>query len=685
MYIYWLFRSGSLLSFSLWLMLMMLWWIGGWGLLNIGFNWNELRNKAIVAWGTGLLTYLWLVNLVGRMLPPVWAFTLPAFLLAGGGMVLGGQPGQILRDFVQGVLDGWRMWLAFGVVAFIALEVEFGLLVFDEHKNLSLISTLAAGFIPAVNFYHPPQKLAYHYGFQLLGASLVRVGDMFPWVAFDVSKALVLAYVVLLGWLVGKAYLQRAWEQYLFIGAILFAGGTRYLLLLIPQPLLKYIDPVVTLWGTTAEFGRRLSQVLPVTWNVDGGPPTPWPTAFLSGMHNPAVMAHAGPGTFSFALLLLIWLLALRQRSWQSVMVFVPLLSMWALIWETSYGLIIVGTVLFLLGAWITRQKQWLSYAQGWVVAVVLSLGASLLQGGTLTEFFLKGVRWVSHARGVSVSMLPHGGKDVLGFSWRWPPAIVSSHLGPLPLFSPLGWLVALAEMGIGIVLLPWVLQWVWRRVRSAPETGWILGIYSIGALFGMVVPVFVRYRSDRDITRLTGFGLQLFTLFLVFALVRWGKEGRRDLFRAGLGSLALMMVSGIVLGGVQLSAIQRPDFGEKISRYDVEVSRQVWDKLPKDAIVFDPLGWPAVAVTGRVTRYGEWIYTPTPAFTDLVASPSLRKLRSEGYTHVYIPWEWWYILTSEQRKAFQDKCVKVVAESRLGPERDAHFRRLLDIRSCTP
>jgi len=36
MYIYWLFRSGSLLSFSLWLMLMMLWWIGGWGLLNIG-------------------------------------------------------------------------------------------------------------------------------------------------------------------------------------------------------------------------------------------------------------------------------------------------------------------------------------------------------------------------------------------------------------------------------------------------------------------------------------------------------------------------------------------------------------------------------------------------------------------------------------------------------------------------
>ncbi len=680
--LYWLFRSGSPLGFVPWLVVMALWWLGGWGLLGAGFEWKAPRERAVAAWGVGLLAYLWGVNVLGRVLPPVWAFALAAVLVALTGMAVERRPWRMARTFAAGVAAGWRLWLVFGVVFLVFLEIEFGILLFDEHKNLSLISTLAAGFIPAINFYDPSAYMPYHYGFQLLGASMVRLGDMFPWVAFDVSKALVWAYALVLLWLVGAMTVRGRVARTFFVAAAVLAGGTRYLLL--PPPLLAHLDGVVTLWGATAYFGNTLTEVLAALWQVSGGPPLPWPIAFLSGLRNPMVMGHAGPGTLSIAVLLLLWLLWPKMRSWHGVFVLTVMLSMWALVWETSYGLVMVGTVI--MTAWAAWRRRLTAPARWWLGASVASAPVVLLQGGTLTVVAGKVLRALLHvgeaAGAASSSATPAVG---MAFGLRWPPAIVSSHLGALSLFSPAAWVVALAEMGVGIVLLPWVLQWFGRRFRADRNAEWLMGAYVAGALFGMILPIFVRYSTDRDITRFTGFGLGLFSLLLALAVADWAEEGRWTLTYTGVGALLLMMVSGVVLGGLQLSAIQRPDFATSISRYDVEVSRQVWDTLPKDALVFDPRVWPAITITGRPTRYGEWLGYPSEAFEALVASPSLQELRLQGYTYVYVPYEWWDTLSPEAQAALQAPCVRLVAESRSGPEADAHFRRLLDIRACIP
>ncbi len=678
--IQWIFRSGSLVAFSLWLVVMLAWWIGGWGLLERGFRWSENKDRVLVAWGTGLMVYLWLVNMLGRWLPAEIGFSLPAVLIFVAGFVSVGSLKNLLQGFFLGLVEGWQRWLLFGVVTGIMLEVEFGLLVFDEYRNLPLISTLAAGYIPPRNFFDPTWPLAYHYAFHLLGASLVRLGGVFPWIAFDLSKALIFAYSLLLAWLVGKTYLQQGVFRWLFVGGYVFAGGTRYLLLLLPPPLLARLNKVVTLWGATASVANNLSDVLTGLWRIDGAPPLVWPMAFLSGIAPPFVMAH---GAF-LPFLLLIWLLLRRMNGRAGIGVLTILLSGWALAEETAYGLVVIGTGLW--AGWLMWRRSLFPRMRWWSLAVVFSLGVSAVQGGTLTQALLQ----VLVALGLlHVSVPPISpGSGGMAFGLRWPPAIVSAHLGALSLFQPSAWLVALFEMGVGVLLTPWVFQWVWRRARRREDPEVALMVFLLGGVVGFLFSVFVRYAFDRDIVHMSRLGIGLIFLLIPLALEEWYQEKRWALVQSGAWSLGLMMVPGVVLGALQLSAIQHPDFAQDISRYDAEVSREVWDRLPREALVFDPHGSRAVTVTGRFTRFGLWINQEYLEHQALVENPSVEELLRQGFRYAYVPHEWWYTLSPQERADLEQPCVRVVAES-IGPEDPAYhaprFRRLLDLSACNP
>jgi hypothetical protein len=61
-----------------------------------------------------------------------------------------------------------------------------GMAVFDEPKNLSIVSMMAAGDIPPA-LYECGSRFRISLRVQLLGASLVRLGGLQPWSAFDLQ------------------------------------------------------------------------------------------------------------------------------------------------------------------------------------------------------------------------------------------------------------------------------------------------------------------------------------------------------------------------------------------------------------------------------------------------------------------------------------------------------------------
>ena len=668
--LYWITFSGTLWAFLPWLFMVALWWWGGWALLSMGFQCPSRKNKAILAFGTGMMTYIWVGNLVTRWIQPKWGFFLPALLIALIGAWIERPFASSIRQWLNGIWDGRLFWGVTILLVGTFFEIEMGLLIFDHHKNLSLISTMAAGNLPPVNFYNPPEKMAYHYAFQFLGASLVREGNLFPWIAFAVAKAITLGYGIMLGGVVVAQCLHPLYQRLITFSAIVLGSGTRYLLLLIPPFLLRHIPSIAS--------SSSLLQ-----WR-ESGAPLAYPEAFMSGLKYPLLMGHAGPSNLSLTLFFMVWHLGGRWHKQRGVLLMTLLLSVWALAWESSYALVMLGVAtLWVLKKWQKRSRDLLP--AWWRNAAALSFGIALVQGGTLTQMAYKHVilRVLPSAAPPVTSLVTtlQGGEPL--FAPRWPPAVLSSHIGALSLFVPTNWIVIVAEAGIGIILLPWIVRWVVQKIESG-QFGTEVEIYAWAAGWGLLFPIFVRYAVDRDISRLTSFGLMFFLVMLSIAFWEWANAKRQLAYWAG-ASLALMAVPGVVLGGIQLSAIQRPRFGASISQYDVEIARQVWDRLPPKALIFDPRGWPAVAITGRLTRFGIWKGHESTMHHTLTKHPTVNGFLAAGFSYVYVPDEWWYDLTPEDQHELSRPCIIVVAESQSPPNAEGriYFRRLLDISKC--
>ncbi|HLE73648.1 MAG TPA: hypothetical protein VI688_05345, partial [Anaerolineales bacterium] len=134
---YW-YRDGNLLSLLPWLAAMAAVWLGGWLLATHAFR-LQARERLIVGLALGLVLYTWLANLLGHWLSPDLTFTLPALLLllVGGLLAWRRKEGPWLD---RGDLKIWP-WLLAGLgLIYVFLLWSKGLTLFDEHKNLSLIS-----------------------------------------------------------------------------------------------------------------------------------------------------------------------------------------------------------------------------------------------------------------------------------------------------------------------------------------------------------------------------------------------------------------------------------------------------------------------------------------------------------------------------------------------------------------
>ena len=675
---YWLRTDNPLLILG-WLTTAAVWTLGGWLIATHAFRLEE-RERLLVGFGIGLVMYLWFLNLLGHWVEATTTFVAAAFLVVGVGLAFawkGERP--ILR---RSDLRVWP-WIVVGLILMaIFARMARGMGIFDEPKNLSIVSTMAAGDIPPHHYLNSTVSFAYHYGFQLFGSSLMRLGGLLPWSAFDLSKAIAGAYLFLMLALLANRYLDSPWAGLLVAGILAFVTGTRFLLFLVPSGLMTQLDALIRVRSPDVVVGMPLSQAIYQGVVLDDGPPAPFLFAYMDGFGWPLVMAlQIGPSVVSFIILLLACLLAPRMRSRASFLILTILFSFWAMVWEASYGLfLIAGLPLAIISGWRQGRgtEEWVKWT---ILALFLSIPFALLQGGTISEMFRKMVLGL----GSSAAAIPGEPASLGGFALRWPPAVISKHLGSLEIFSPPELLVAILELGPVVLFTPWITRWVWKRYRQGD---WILGVAVLSAWLGFILPIIFSYEYDRDIVRFTEHGLWIWSLVLIIMTIEQASGQTKVFTKLASGGLVLMLLGGFVVAGSELSAASQLVLSEQgISYLDSYVARDVWDRLPPEIEVFDSLPWRATMITGRLTRVVQgnmsYNYGRSVEWEALRADPSVERFLANGFRYVYIDENWWNDLSDAARASLSAPCVQVVTEHVDGERGD--FRRLVNLDHCEP
>lgn len=692
---YW-YRDGSALSLLPWLGVMLLVALGGWLIATHTFR-LERRERLIVGLGLGVVLYTWLVNLFGHWLSPLAAFILPGLVLLAVGVVVAWRRSQgawlDLED-----LRVWP-WLLAGLALFwLFMLWGKGLVLFDEQKNLSLISIIAAGDIPPRFSLDDIGLLryVYHYGFHVFGASLMRLGGMLPWSAFDTAKAILWALALLLAGLLGRRTTGARWGGWALPAVLALASGTRYLLLLLPPGFLARADQEITLIGTSAFMNKPFSQALVSGWTVDGGPPMPYIFGFLNGIMDPLVMAHQGPNTLSVLIFLLAWLLLARLGARWSFLVMAAVFSMWALAWEATYALFLLGLFPFAAFTYWRTRSLAQPHLKPILYAALLSVPLVLSQGGTLTELardYLFGIQrpglfstsgvpetvggGLALANPSTIAVFPAPAVDILGFSLRWPPAVLSAHLGALNVFSPVQLVVALFELGPAVLFTPWISRWAWRRARAGD---WPLGVFLLSAWLGFLIPLFFAYKTDRDISRLGWQALLTWTLMLVILVGERAFRWKPFLQKAAVGGLALMVAGGVVVAGTQMTAVSSTQLADGFTELDAAIVKDIWGKYEHYDLIYGPLG-NATILTGQITGYLLGEFGETEYWSQFEREPHLQEFLDRRFKYIFIDSRWWNNLAPELQQEFEADCIEVSAE--VWDNSGVNFRRMLDLRAC--
>ena len=650
----------------------LLWAAGGWLIASAAFR-LEPGERVVVGAGTGLAIHLVAANLLAHVMPSGAAFAVSAILVfvLGLGLCLRHRPGCDPAD----VRRAWLQLVAWAALALVFTLIARGLGILDDRKNLALISLMANGNIPPPFYMDAATPFKYHYGSQLLGAELMSLGGMTPWSAFDGSKGILGGLAILLSWHLGRRLTHRAAGGYAMVALMVFGSGVRWLLLLAPSGWVAAASETIQLWGSGADTASNLAAALNSTWTVSGGPPVGIPFAFVNGMNEPLVLGiQAATAPMARALLFMLLLTLRRDRSAWAMLVWTSTLALLALTWETDF--LVYGGTLLGIAVWLRfwRRGMLLGRSLKWAAASVAAAGLiSLVQGGTLTEIARGALGW-SAGSGAGI------GAGIGGFSLRWPPAIISAHLGELHPGRPYELMVALAEAGPVLIAIPLSLILLrrsgWRRYELATLT--------VSAPLAALIPCVVAYAVDRDITRFTTYA---FIAWFVLAVpVVWVLARRlrgRAILPVGILGGAASILGGVVIFGALLSAVGTSVFSEAIAPVDAAMTRETWGKLDPQAMVLDSHPYRAVIVTGLRTQSTTTDFEPIPVWSTLVAQPDPTAIVVAGFRYAYVDSLWWRAMSGEEQASFGAGCVVEVASSH--DEGQNGDRWLFDLQACAP
>lgn len=666
---YW-FRTGHPADGLAIVLLLVATGAGGWLLAGRAFELAS-RERLVIGIGLGLVLMTWTANVLGHWLPP-----LTAFLLSGGLVLAAGMASSLRRGErrVQGRdLQAWPWLLTLAALALAFTLMGRGLAVFDDRKALSIISTMAAGDIPPRFYMNWDSFFKYHYAFHLLAAILMKVGGLFPWSAFDLAKGITGALAVGLAGLWGRRAAGRWWGGMAVSTLVLFASGSRWSLLLFPPSILARLSESVALWGSAAHSAPDLATALTAGWTLEGGPPVPIPFAFVNGVFQPFVLhLQAGPKSLALVAFFLLLLLGGRVRAGMGWPILAMASGLWALAAEAEFVLfgIGIGLAAILLRPW-RMGRMWRLHAGPWMGSLLGAGAIGLVQGGTLTET----VRGILTQGTTAADATARFG----GFSLRWPPAIVSAHLGELPLHQPGTLLVGVLELGPALLLAPLI---VWSAIRCFRRGRFFTLAVCLSTLVGFVAPLFLRYEVDRDITRMAYYALLGWILLAAPLLAAMARANRALGYRVGvLGWGGAVCLGGLAVLGPLLTAVPKAMLSTEIAPVDAAMTRQVWDRLPPQATVLDSNSWRAVAVTGRPTRSAADSSRLLDSWRDLTSQPEAGRVARAGFDFVYIDTWWWDSMAPEIRAGYLEPCVTPAAE--LHDNGANGSRWLFDVRGC--
>lgn len=660
-------KFASLILFLVWIFF---WSLGGYLIAHFVFSLR--RERHIVGLALGLVLQLWFSNWMTYLMP------VPSSFWVGAGIVL-----------LLGLVSAWPFrkqdWrslfsvsigqvLVFVFLLYVFFLIGRGLDIFDDFQNLPTLSIMAAGDIPPHFPFAPDLRFGYHYLLLLFAAQLTRLGDMFPWNAMDAARAVSLSLLLMLVYLWARRITRSPLAGWLSTIFVSFAGGARWLLLLLPDSFVQRVSENIILIGSGTSTAANLAIALTSIWRIEGDGPVKFPFAFANGINVPATMTHNGVGAMGLLIFLLLIMLFRRLCDYKTGFILAALFAAYALTGEYTFLIVYPSLGLALLIYWIRAHKLTIprSFLPTLAVAAA-SLAFASIQGGVLTEI-LRG--WLLPAKG-------DGSFHTFSF-YLSPPMLVSSHLGFMKLLNPYQLIAGLFEVGPVVIALPLLFAWGFKMIRA--QKWWETGVVASAAL--SLVSLFVKYSGTAGQSA----SVRLFTMLIIpptfYAIPlawEWLKKRSEKIKIVVLGLGLVSIFSGLVFFGIQLIAAQKPVLPLFVSELDVSMENRYWDRLPDDAMVFDPEPRRVVTIFGRGSD-AMILWVPKPEWVALVNNPDPYKLNAAGFDYMYFGIVYWEKLSNEQRQGLQSACVKLVDEVqgiRAPDDYRKDFRKLLDISAC--
>ncbi len=656
----------ALIPFALWVFA---WMLGGYLIAHQVFRLR--RDRLIVGLSLGLILQLWASNLMAYLLPVPYSFWAGALIVLAFGLAVAWKS---LRD--------WRSLFTFSIPQVLVLLFFFyvffsigrGLNIFDDFQNIPTTSIMAAGDIPPHFPFDPALRFGYHYLLLLFSAQLMRLGDLFPWTSMDMARAFVMALLILLAYVFTRRMTRSRMAGYFGAFIVTFAGGARWLLLLLPTALTQKISESITLMGSGIPTAPDLAKALTSPWVIEGGGPMAFPFAYANGINPPASMSLGGVGVIGTLILLLLILLFRRLRDLPSGIVLTAVLAAYALTGEYTFLIVYPSIGLVLFFEWIRARR--IVFPRSFLPTLGVgsaSLVFALLQGGVLTEI----------VRGKLFPSAETESFHTFNFAFS-APSMVSGHLGFMNLLNPYQLIAALVETGPALLVLPLLFIWGWKMFRA--RQWWEAGVAVSAAL--SIFSLFVKYTGTAGAsanTRLLATLVLPPTLYAVPLVWTW-LQRRGEAWKLSALSIGLAAsFGGLVFLGIQLLAVQKPVLPLFINEMDVRMESRHWNQLPRDAMVFDPDPRRVVTVFGRGTdAMTSW--NPKPEWTALMENPDPYALQAAGFDYVYFGVDYLEFLSPEAQAKLQDACVSLVDEVqgiRSPEDYRKDFRRLLDITAC--
>jgi hypothetical protein len=637
---------------------------GGYLICKAVFN---LRSQEYLITGItlGIVCETVFVSIIGRVIPAPASFYLSAGLVFIIGFILYLLDKGKSPLFDKSIITQSLVILPVGILLFFICR---GMGIFDDYAQLPTTSLIAAGDIPPHFALNRAVPYAYHYFLMLFAGQVVRVGDVFPWVALDMARSISLILAVFAGGLWTSRLTRNKYVGLLGGLFVALGGGARWLLLLLPEKNLEGISKLITLIGSGASTGFTFIEAILADWKVEGLGKLPIPFAFTNGIVQPGVLSmHGANGLMDILILTILLLTYNRWRNWKGAAVSAVILSSLSLVGEADLALILAGWGIVVLLSWIKNKK--VSFTRQQLVLGGAILGGfilSLFEGGAFVDILKN---WVEPAA---------KSYQTVGFALTWPPSIVSAHLGVLSLTNPWTLLVALFEIGPVLLILPLVIIWGYKAWKN---NRWFEAalIFGFGITIASILVNFSGSTGVRNTSRLYYF-LIVASIYFVPLLWNWASH-RTDVIRYGsMAIYTISLVGGFVLFANQLPSVQSPVIAPFMTELDAKTEQKYWNKLDRNAMVFDPIPYRAVVIFGRAVEVGSTWYDYDPKWEAFYQKPDPVELHKAGYDYVYVDEDYWNDQTIRAFSYLSNPCVRQMEALKMWPE---ITRKMFDISKC--